>query len=148
MSSETVNPISATRFADALKSLPIDALHSKAAELTNSIAHLHHSNDQMLPFAEEGDADCKDAMLENLAVINRMRERVGLIKAEVVGRGMPWTADGEDVADGAKVNGAAPTTMTNAAVPRGGLTDEELRRRMAERMGEDEGEGEDEGVHL
>nr|POE47786.1 hypothetical protein CFP56_01117 [Quercus suber] len=147
MSSETVNPISPARFAEALESLPIDALHSKAAELTNSISHLKSSNDQMLPFAEQGDRDCREAMFENLAVINRMRERVGLIKSEVERRGLPWTADGGVEANTGvgenRVNGTEPNSGTT---PSGTLGDDELRRRIEEQIGEAD-EAED-GVHL
>ena len=48
----------------------------------------------MLPFADAGDQDCREAMFENLSVIGRMNERVGLLRAEVERRGMLW---GEDV---------------------------------------------------
>lgn len=48
-------PIDAPGFARALEGLPVDALHGKAAELQNSIAHLKYSNEQMVPFADEGD---------------------------------------------------------------------------------------------
>lgn len=48
-------PIDRARFAEALESLPLDALHSKVAELRNNIQHLRSSNDQMVPFADEGD---------------------------------------------------------------------------------------------
>lgn len=147
MSSETINPISPSRFAEALESLPIDALHSKAAELTNSISHLKSSNDQMLPFAEEGDRDCREAMFENLAVINRMRERVDLIKKEVESRGMPWTAEGEEYgnvrAEETRVNG---TGTTNGTMQSGTLGDDDLRRRIEDQVGQDN-ETED-GVHL
>ena len=48
-------PIDRARFSEALQSLPIDALHSKVAELRNSIEHLRSSNEQMIPFADDGD---------------------------------------------------------------------------------------------
>jgi hypothetical protein len=92
MSSES-RPIDPLRFAEALETLPLDALHAKAAELSNSISQLRSSNLQMAPFADEGDADCKEAMFENLGVITRMHERVELIKAEVEKRGMPWPSE-------------------------------------------------------
>jgi hypothetical protein len=92
MSSEA-RPIDPLRFAEALETLPLDALHSKAAELQNSIEQLRSSNEQMVPFADEGDQDCKDAMFENLGVITRMHGRVELIKAEVEKRGMPWPSE-------------------------------------------------------
>ena len=97
MSSEAA-PISPTRFAEALKDLPLSALHLKAAELRNSIAHLDYSNEQLKPFAEgtEGstnghpDRDCLDAIQENEVVIARMTERIRLLRAEVEGRGSSW----------------------------------------------------------
>ena len=48
-------PLDAPAFARALEDLPVDALHSRAAEIQNSIAHLKSSNEQMVPFADEGD---------------------------------------------------------------------------------------------
>lgn len=113
--SHATEPINATAFSQALESLPVDALHSKAAELQNSVSHLKSSNEQMLPFADEGDQgtnqassndlgkgsadwshvpDCKDAMFENLVVIGRMNERIALLRVEVEKRGMRW-ADAE-----------------------------------------------------
>ena len=146
MSSAT-QPIDPTRFAEALESLPIDALHSKAAELRNSIGHLKFSNEQMLPFAEEGDDVCREAMFENLSVIGRMNERISLLRAEVEKRGMRW-ADGEvedaEAREAKMVNGDAGANGNEARQRNGRLTDEELRRQLEAQMGEDE----DEGVHL
>ncbi|EMD01264.1 hypothetical protein BAUCODRAFT_567208 [Baudoinia panamericana UAMH 10762] len=170
MSSDPTNPISPTAFALAIHDLPLDTLHSKAAEITNSIMHLRHSNEQMLPFAEEGDNECREAMFENLQVIARMNERIGLLKAEVEGRGMMWPGvggegggvDGEGEGKGltnGEVDGAEDTVMRNGTAsvntaitgeipaPRassGRLTDEELRRQLEAQM-ED---GDDDGVHL
>jgi len=48
-------PIDIPAFARALEDLPVDALHTKAAELLNSIEHLKYSNHEMIPFADEGD---------------------------------------------------------------------------------------------
>lgn len=156
---EATNPINPTRFALALESLPLDALHAKAAEIRNSIAHLKHSNEQMLPFADEGDQVCREAMFENLAVIGRMNDRIVLLRCEVERRGFLWgqeedvemvdgggkQVDGEVVVNGdadgdmAVVNGAS-----DAGRERGRLTDEELRRRLEEQMAEEN----DDGVHL
>ena len=118
MSAEPTRPISPTRFRAALTHLDLPTLHAKAAEIQNSIAHLKSSNDQMLPFAEEGDADCREAMFENLGVIGRMNERVGMIRGEVEARGMPWTAEGEG--DG-EVDGVGPNG--NGIGVRGGRVD-------------------------
>ena len=48
-------PIDVPAFIRAIQDLPVDALHSRAAEIQNSIAHLKSSNDQMVPFADDGD---------------------------------------------------------------------------------------------
>ncbi|KAK3056314.1 hypothetical protein LTR09_002821 [Extremus antarcticus] len=152
-------PIDPAAFALALEALPLDALHSKAAEVRNSIAHLKESNSQMLPFAEEGDAVCREAMFENLQVITRMNERIEMLREEVEGRGMRW-AEGEveDAVDpekskmvnghvdgeGQEVNGTVGGGEGQRA-PSGRLTDEELRRRLEAEL--DEGDEED-GVHL
>lgn len=169
-------PIDPLRFAEALEALPLDALHAKAAELQNSIGHLRSSNDQMLPFADEGDQDCKEAMFENLGVIGRMNERVGLIKAEVERRGMPWPSEerqaesgvgseaGEAIVagrgemvngDGEMVNGtvgSAPEPASTGARQQqsGRLTDEELRRQVEAQLEAQMAEEDDggEGVHL
>lgn len=101
-------------------------------------------------------------MFENLVVIGRMNERIQLLRAEVERRGMRWAdAEVEDSAmtdvNGELVNGAsgdeahAGASQSQApsapSAPSGRLTDEELRARLLERLGDDGGE-EDEGVHL
>jgi len=156
--SDPTNPIDSNRFALAMRDLPLDAIHSKAAEISNSIAHLRHSNAQMLPFADEGDQDCKEAMFENLTVIGRMNERMGLLKAEVEGRGLPFTAEEEDEGGlaGATMNGtvgvAVNGEVSEPRAPSGRLTDEELRRQVEAQMGgadeEEEEKEEEAGVHL
>ena len=54
MSAEAL-PIDPAAFAEALESLPVDTLHERAAEIRNSINHLKYSNEQMMPFADDGD---------------------------------------------------------------------------------------------
>lgn len=94
-------PITPARFAAALKDLSPASLHLKVLEIRNSLAHLAHSNAQLRPFAEgtvaaiggspgEPDADCAEAIRENEAVIERMRGRIELVRAEVEERGMSW----------------------------------------------------------
>lgn len=104
MSADTT-PISPSRFAGALKDLSIEMLHIKVLEIRNSIAHLQYSNDQLKPFAEgtatalssesnttDGpDQDCLDAIRENEQVIDRMAERIAIIRCEVEERGVSWT---------------------------------------------------------
>jgi len=156
MSSDAL-PVAPGDFARALESLPPETLHEKAAEIQNSIVHLKSSNDQMMPYADEGDQDCKEAMFENLVVIGRMNERVKLLREEIEKRGLRW-ADAE--VEDAKLRAAAKTNghvegdgagaedrqeVREAARQQGGrLTDDELRRRLEAQMADDE----EEGVHL
>jgi hypothetical protein len=93
MSTEPINP---ARFAAAIKDLPLSSLHLKVAELRNSLAHLDYSNEQLKIFADdtEGehgpDQDCVDAIKENEVVIQRLLDRITLLKEEVEGRGSVW----------------------------------------------------------
>lgn len=157
-------PISPTRFREAIQDLPVGNLHAKGAELQNSIAHLKRSNDDLAEFPD--DPDCKEAVSENLETIQRMEERIAMLKQEVEGRGLRWI-DGDDLKKGVLepgeepvVNGAngqapvsngtaQPAAAARTNAPSGRLTDEQLRAMLAERMGEPEGQGDDEeGVHL
>ena len=156
--SSTTTPIPAQRFAKAIKELPLANLHFKAAEIRNSIAHLLSSNQQLQSFANEGDSDCAEAIQENVVVIQRMEERVSLLKMEVEDRGFKW---GEDEARletvesnghaGVEDVGGPPRTAHNGPVPRspgGQLGDEELARRIMEQMGDDNDDEAQDGVHL
>jgi len=152
-------PIDARAFSRALESLPIDALHAKVAEIQNSISHLKTSNDQMMPFAEEGDQDCKDAMFENLVVIRRMNDRIQLLREEVERRGLRW-ADGEvedaenrkrlltDGTNGQTIGAQHGSRPDQAGS--GSLTDRELHARITAQMDQNGQDGEDgeDGVHL
>lgn len=165
--SSAATPITPSAFAAAIQDLPIGNLHSKAAELRNSILHLHRSNEQLQPFADDGDPECADALRENAEVIRKMEERIGLLRQEVEKRGLRWSEaeveDNEetlsvghdaghvDMADG--VNGrdardGAGSRHVTSGEPRGerrggSLSDEELQRRLREHM-----EAEENGVHL
>ncbi|KAF1988420.1 hypothetical protein K402DRAFT_328676 [Aulographum hederae CBS 113979] len=161
-------PITPSAFAAALPPLPLSSLHAKAAELFNSIHHMQRSNILLEPHAEAGDADCADAIKENKVTITSMRERIQLCKEEVLQRGMEWPwPEGLELADGnekAETNGVASETQPNGGestvegqgterppetAASGSLTDAELARRMAERLGPHEGEnGDEDGVHL
>lgn len=160
-------PISPERFASALKELPIGSLHGKAAELRNSINHLVSSNEQIReyllsqPPEAPADADCVEAIQENVRVIKRMEERVGLVKAEVESRGLPWP-DEEQMSDVGALQQREPGEEGSNGLPNGTsvaqgsqrqsgrLTDEELARRLRERLGDPEEPGEDGegGLHL
>jgi len=102
--------------------------------------------------------DCKEALFENLVVLNRMNQRITILRAEVEKRGMRW-ADAEteeaeqhkDVdmtdAEGRRVNGHVVNTsgsQQGRSAQSGRLTDEDLRRRLQDQMEEDD----DDGVHL
>jgi hypothetical protein len=118
-------PITPARFAAAIQDLPLSSLALKVAELRNSIAHLDYSNEQLKPFArpaspdEEGDPDCAEAIQENEVVIQRMEERIMLVKEEVERRGASWREVGFMVAGsregeaGAEEKIGADATMTN-----------------------------------
>lgn len=99
--SADATPISPARFSAALKELSVEMLRLKVLEIRNSIAHLQYSNDQLKPFAEgsavatdatsnEPDQDCIDAIKENEGVIDRMAERIAIIRIEVEERGVSW----------------------------------------------------------
>ncbi|KAK3394780.1 hypothetical protein B0H63DRAFT_461926 [Podospora didyma] len=108
--SSDAQPITPARFAEALPSLPLSALHLKVLELRNNIAQLDYSNEQLRPYAlgtaiplssastttegeahQQADPDCVEAIRENEEVIARMNERIQLVRAEVEGRGHSWT---------------------------------------------------------
>jgi hypothetical protein len=148
MSAEA-RPISTAQFRQAIEDLPLENLYTKAAEIENSITHLRNSNRQLQEYSdsikndatldgetkeEVGDKECLEAIQENSAVIRRQEERVGLLREEVERRGGRWHGGGEGEGEngGERRNGG------------GRLGDEELRRQLAERMGEDE----EDGMHL
>lgn len=98
----------------------------------------------MKPFADSGDADCVEAISENDAVIKRFEERIQMCRTEAERRGLGWSAHGgneEKVNGHGGVNGHVELRGEES----GRLTDEELRRRLEEQMGDDDGE---DGVHL
>jgi hypothetical protein len=158
--SSTSTPIMPHRFAEAIKELPLANLHFKAAEIRNSVAHLESSNQQLEPFANDGDKDCVEAIQENVVVIRRMEERIGLLRREVEGRGFKWGEDEQEKED-VDMNGhddiqdiQEHASRTDQGEPGrrpsgASLGDEELARRLMERIeeGGDEG-GDGDGVHL
>lgn len=90
-------------------------------------------------------------------VIQRMEERILLLKGEVEGRGFKWGED-EPRPENVESNGHAPVEEVREASrivyshsgtrPSGGrLGDEELAQRLREQMYEDEDDAQD-GVHL
>jgi len=173
--SANVQPIPNSQFALAIQDLPLENIYAKAQEIENSISHLLHSNAQLRDYSdsirndtsiagetreEVGDKECLEAIQENEIVIDRQRERIGLLRAELERRGQIW--HGAGAAEGAEVNGdrdgeevvvnIQEPPRANGAAPGGRLTDEELRRRLEQRM-RDEGGVDDEedaggGLHL
>lgn len=158
--SATANPITPERFATALEDLSISSLYAKAAEITNSITHLQLSNEQLKPFADGGDVDCAEALRENEDVMERMRERIELLRTEVERRGNLWmeakrnVEDANPALDGVVADGSIITAVqqgTNDAAHddgtasrSGSLTDDERARQMQHQLGEDD----DGGLHL
>ncbi|KAL2110631.1 hypothetical protein VUR80DRAFT_935 [Thermomyces stellatus] len=107
MSSES-EPISPRRFAAALPSLPLSSLRLKVLEIRNSISHLLYSNAELRPFADADPPDevCAEAIRENEIVLERMLERISLLKEEVENRGARWEEfDGISGADSGEKNG-------------------------------------------
>ena len=156
--SSSATPIPPQRFAEAIKELPLSNLHLKATEIRNSIAHLMSSNQQLQSFADEGDPDCAAAIQENRSVVQRMEERISLLKGEVEGRGFKWVDDEtkpgseglngytaiEEVMGASRITNSGPDTR-----PSGGrLGDEELTRRLREQMEEEDDDEAQYGVHL
>jgi hypothetical protein len=165
MSAEA-GPISPTRFAAAIKDLPVETLYAKAAELRNSIAHLVGSNEQLKEFANSGDRDCAEAVRENDEVIQRMEHRILLLEFEVeANRKMKWHGDERKPANGTATaqeetvgvngtnNGAAQQNgngeaISNVPVTSGSLSDVELQRLVSERLDDEDGGNDDGGVYL
>ena len=155
--SSDATPITPERFAEAIKELPLANLHFKTAEIRNSIAHLISSNQQLQLFADEGDADCVDAIEENQVVIQRMEERIFLLKGEVKGRGFKWAEEGprpENVesnghsrVEEVRVTSRVTHGVSSTRPYHGRFGDEELARRLREQM-EEVDEDEAQGVHL
>jgi len=145
--SSTSTPIPPHLFAAALPALPLSSLHAKAFELRNSISHLQRSNTQLRPLADAGDRECQLAIAENEEVMRRMEERVGMLRGEVEGRGYLWDGGAgvgrEEHGEGGGREGVE--RVDGRAGTGGRLGDEELARRLRERMEEEE---EGDGVHL
>lgn len=167
--SSSSTPIHPHRFAEAIKDLPLSNLHLKAAEIRNSIEHLHSSNQQLQSFAAQGDHDCTEAIRENVEVMERMEERLIMLKVEVERRGYSWSDEEPRSVNGAvngdmtvDVNGneEAERRRTHRNTSRGaidgsesttphdgGLGDDELRR-LREQLDEVGDDRDGDGLHL
>lgn len=157
--SSSAPPISATRFAAALPDLPLSSLYAKVAEIANSISHLQASNKELQVCAAEGDSECAEALMENVQVIDRMKERMNLLRNEVERRGLVWNEEeklaSEDNGDleATLINGhqargqLAEDTQTSEPVTRR-LRDEDLADLLMERVRDEEDEESSNGIHL
>lgn len=164
MSAEA-RPIDTEQFALAIQDLPVENLYSKANEINNSITHLEGSNKQLQEYSDsirtdtslpestrqEGDKDCLEAIQENLIVISRQKDRIGLLKREVERRGGRWHGGGEDESNRETNRHDAqrtqPTATNGASTTGGRLTDEQLQQQLRDRMGDDDADDAD-GMHL
>lgn len=167
--SSSSTPIDPHRFAEAIQELPLSSLHLKAAELRNSIEHLHSSNQQLQSFAAQGDHDCAEASRENVEVMGRMEKRITLLKVEVERRGYSWSEEprnvngavGGDMTVDVNWNEEAERRRTHRNTSRGpidgsesirrhngGLGDDELSRRLRMQLDEVGDDRDGDGLHL
>ena len=163
--SASTSYITTSAFTVAIQDLPLENVYMKAAELQNSIDHLRHSNEQLRPFSDEqGDVDYREAIEENLQVIERMKTRILALRDEVGRRGSRWIlnplvddrSDAPDRMDVDGVNGRDPATPPSsegrdagaATGPEGGTRTSRVEsptRYTEQAEGEEPDEG---GVHL
>lgn len=157
-------PISPSRFALAIRDLPLENLYSKAREIENSISHLERSNSQLQTYSdsikqdqtidgqvreEVGDKECLEAIKENEIVIERQRERVNMLKTEAERRGQFWHDGNGDQQESERDGDGRNSTSNGSGQRRERLNDDELRRRMEERMRDEaEEDPDEEGMHL
>ena len=167
--SASTSYITTHAFTIAIQDLPLESLYMKAAELHNSLDHLQHSNEQLRPFSEEqGDVQCREAIEENLQVMERMKTRILALRDEVKRRGSRWmdlpqVDDGSDAPDRMEVDGVdhGRDTATRlgseesrdagaAPSPEGTRTSrvESPTRYTKHATEEDEEKPDEEGVHL
>ncbi|UKZ80781.1 hypothetical protein TrVFT333_008546 [Trichoderma virens FT-333] len=139
MSADTT-PISPARFASAIKDLSLGMLHLKVLEIRNSIAHLQYSNDQLKPFADgtsaalgepaaAPDQDCIDAIKENEVVIDRMAERLAIVRVEVEERGVSWTEfqSQDEVEASTNAEGTRHSAWTDGTFQTGTISNGQVR---------------------
>ncbi|PHH58623.1 hypothetical protein CDD82_2824 [Ophiocordyceps australis] len=85
-----------TRFAQGLKGLSTNSLGIKLVDIQNSIDNRNYDNTVLRPFAEPSipnrtpDRYSLASIADNNSVIQRMTERVQLIRIEVKSRGLDW----------------------------------------------------------
>ncbi|KAK6337677.1 hypothetical protein TWF730_003069 [Orbilia blumenaviensis] len=84
--SASAAPIPLDQFAAALLDLEIPQLHQESARLQNSLYHLERSNTTLAEYPD--DEDCKDAIRYNQGVIEQQKQRIEIVKMELVRRGV------------------------------------------------------------
>ena len=104
MSVATSIPVPPDLFATALETMEIAQLHAEETRLNNSIHHLDRSNVALE--AEKEDAECKQALEENLETIQRQRDRIQMIWDELKRRGVGKVCGEKE--EEKKPNGAPP----------------------------------------
>lgn len=135
MSAESL-PITLAAFEEAIKELPLSSVYAKASELSNSIAHLRRSNQELRAFVNEScDTETEKGELEkyiteNDEVIRSMQERNLLLRSEIEGRGQQWI-EIEDIAPDTKADenqqpSASEPATNGAAVERPNGAQQEL----------------------
>ncbi|KAK6530549.1 hypothetical protein TWF281_007392 [Arthrobotrys megalospora] len=119
--SASAAPIPLDQFAQALLDLEIPQLHQESARLQNSLYHLERSNTTLAEYPD--DEDCKDAIRYNQGVIEQQKQRIDIIRLELVRRGVsvghmdldspaPVSSSGGDQAASALGNTSAPSNGT------------------------------------
>jgi hypothetical protein len=185
MSAES-QPITAAAFASAIKSLPLSSVYAKAIELRNSIAHLVRSNEELKEYictssssmstteasanAEAENRELESYVLENEGVIEAMKSRMELCRAEVEERGQLWLDELDGPSDGdvrpklaaleddgeIRLNGVNGTTSEEEDGPQTQRSNDVLRSTTISRTSEitsnqhndADMEEDDEGIHL
>ncbi|KAF3197208.1 hypothetical protein TWF679_003488 [Orbilia oligospora] len=84
--SASAAPIPLDQFAAALLDLEVPQLHQESARLQNSLYHLERSNTTLAEYPD--DEDCKDAIRYNHCVIEQQKQRVDIIRLELIRRGV------------------------------------------------------------
>ncbi|KAF8536591.1 hypothetical protein BDD12DRAFT_807657 [Trichophaea hybrida] len=137
--SATTSPITPEAFQLAIADLELEQLHVESARLHNSIYHLERSNIALEEFKD--DEDCRIAIGENVATIERQRERIEMIRVEVEKRGFMMTC-------GKRKEEATAATTCGAPEANGNAGGDSEAGRNQQNSTESGGGDEEEGVYL
>ncbi|KAF3163746.1 hypothetical protein TWF225_006222 [Orbilia oligospora] len=131
--SASAAPIPLDQFAAALLDLEVPQLHQESARLQNSLYHLERSNTTLAEYPD--DEDCKDAIRYNHSVIEQQKQRVDIIRLELVRRGVSVGHMDLDIpGSSAPVDTQATVATSGSSAPANGAANGHA--------------GEDEGVYL